>query len=66
MDHNLKRLVNTPELYKAFTDHILARIAKLQTTLEQVSSLEQVFKTQGEIQALRRLLMLREEVNSAG
>lgn len=64
MDHNLKRLVNTYDLYQAFTDHILSRIAKLQTTLEQVTSLEQVYKTQGEIHALRRLLMLREEVNS--
>lgn len=61
---NLKRFVNTPEFNDAFLEMILGRITQVQRILEQAVKIEEVYRAQGQITALRRLLNLRDEVNS--
>jgi hypothetical protein len=60
---NLKPLVNNVELYSSFLEEIESRIKVAQSILEQVTTQDRMFVAQGEIKALRRLLLLREQVN---
>ena len=62
---SLKALVNNYSLYTAFTDYLNERISVEQSKLETSSTMEDVFRHQGSIKALRRLLKLREEINGS-
>jgi len=59
----LKNLVNNFELYKAFQDNLRDKIAHSHRQLEQATALEEVYRIQGQIMALKKLLSLREEIN---
>ena len=63
MSNSLKPLVNDKKLYDAFKDYIENQIEIKQRSLEQAHTLVDVHRLQGSIQAYRRLLRLREEVN---
>lgn len=59
---SIKQLVNSYEVYTAFQDYLSDKIQVLQTSLESAKDLEQIYRLQGSIIALRRLQKLREEV----
>lgn len=60
---SLKLLVNDKGLYDDFLDEINKRIVLVQSTLEVVKNVEDIYRNQGEIKALRKLLLLREKIN---
>tara|TARA_R110000796_G_scaffold2044_8_gene8155 strand:- start:3404 stop:3592 length:189 start_codon:yes stop_codon:yes gene_type:complete len=60
---NLKPLVNDKHLYDDFLEELRDRIRIAQASLEIVTETSDVFRCQGEIKALRKLLKLREKVN---
>jgi hypothetical protein len=60
----VKLFVNNPELWNLFLQELESRIAECNRRLEQVSDLVEVYRTQGEIQALRKLQKLRDKVNA--
>lgn len=61
---NLKVFVNTPEIHEAFLVYLKDKIAGLQKSLEQATKIEEIYRLQGQIISFRRLLGIREEVNS--
>ena len=66
--HNIKRLktfVNDKDVYDCFLDEIKNEICVYQKSLEQASDLISLHRLQGNIQALRRLLHLKEKVNGS-
>jgi hypothetical protein len=60
---NLKPLVNDKHLYDDFLEELLERIRVAQSSLEIVTPEPELYRCQGEIRALRKLLKLREKVN---
>jgi hypothetical protein len=62
--NSLKQFVNTPDVHEAFLVYVKDKISSLQKSLEQCSKLEEIYRLQGQIIALRRLLGIREEINS--
>ena len=63
VNNTLKPFVNNPELYNPFLEEILNRIDKVHRRLEQIADVEELYRAQGEIRALRSMLRLREDVN---
>ena len=63
VNNTLKPFVNNPELYNPFLEEIANRIAKTHKRLEQIGEIEELYRAQGEIAALRRLTFLRDEIN---
>jgi CRISPR/Cas system-associated endonuclease Cas3-HD len=63
VNNTLKPFVNNPELYNPFLEEITERINKVHKRLEQISDVEELYRAQGEIRALRSMLVLREHVN---
>ena len=63
VNNTLKPFVNNPELYNPFMEEITKRIEKTHRRLEQISEVEELYRAQGEIAALRRLTYLRDEIN---
>jgi len=63
VNNTLKPFVNNPELYNPFLEEIAERINKVHKRLEQISDVEELYRAQGEIRALRSMLVLREHVN---
>ena len=63
VNNTLKPFVNNPELYNPFLEEILTRIDKVHKRLEQITEVEELYRAQGEVRALRSLLLLREHVN---
>jgi hypothetical protein len=61
---NLKPLVNDKHLYDDFLEEVLGRIRVAQSSLETVVTVQEMYSYQGEIKALRKLLLLREKVNA--
>ncbi len=61
---SLKLLVNDVNLWGDFLSELDKRIVDCYKKLEQVADINEVFRTQGEIQALRKLQKLRDKVNS--
>lgn len=61
---SIKQLVNSPDVYKSFLDYIEKKIADNQKSLEVATEMKDVYRLQGQVYALRRLLSLREEINS--
>jgi len=62
--NGLKQFVNTPDIHEAFLVYVKSKIEELQKTLEQMTKLEDIYRLQGQITTYRRLLNLRNEVNS--
>jgi hypothetical protein len=60
----LKGMLNSPHLWDAFVDKLDYDIEQQQRKLEQASDLQEVFKAQGAIAALRHLKYLKEEINA--
>ena len=61
---NLKPFVNNKDLWEDFKQELDNRIQGCYKKLEQVSDMTEVYRTQGEIQALKNLLKLRDKVNA--
>ena len=59
----VKKLVNDKPLWDGFVDVLNEKIEVAQRKLEQETSIEVVYRAQGEIAALRRLTFLRDEIN---
>lgn len=61
---NLKPFVNNKELWQDFLQELSNRIEACHRKLEQLNDPTEVYRTQGEIAALRKLEQLRSLVNS--
>lgn len=59
----VKKLINDKPLWDGFVDVLNEKIEVAQRKLEQETSIEGVYRAQGEIAALRRLTFLRDEIN---
>ena len=59
----IKKLVNDKPLWYSFIEILNEKIEVAQRKLEQETSIEGVYRAQGEIAALRRLTFLRDEIN---
>lgn len=62
----LKGMFNSPYVWEAFVDKLDYDIEQHQRKLEQATELNEVFKAQGAIAALRQLKYLKDEINHAG
>jgi len=60
---SLKQLVNNYELLNSFNEYLVERIRLNQISLENATKPEDMYRLQGHIAALRRLLHLRDEIN---
>jgi hypothetical protein len=65
VNNTLKPFVNNPEFYTPYIEEIASRIAFTHVALEQSRELDEVYRLQGEIRALRSLLKLREKINGS-
>jgi hypothetical protein len=63
MNGQLKKLVNDKPLWDAYLEYIDNKIRSAHTRLEQSTDIESVYRVQGEVAVLRRLKLMREEVN---
>jgi len=61
---SLKQLVNSHDVYQSFLEYIRKKIDLHQRSLETATEPLDIYRLQGQIIALRRLLSLRDEVNS--
>jgi hypothetical protein len=61
---NLKPFVNNKELWEDFQQELSNRIQASYKKLEQVTDTVDIYRTQGEIQALKNLMKLRDKVNA--
>lgn len=61
---SLKQLVNSHDVYQSFLEHLRGKIDTCQRSLEVATNEVDIYRLQGQIIALRRLLSLRDEVNS--
>lgn len=59
----MKKLVNDYELYNQFLQYIEEKIELARKNLELKIDPHDIYRLQGEIMALRRLLMTREDIN---
>lgn len=60
---SLKGIVNDNALWTALTDELDARIFFAHKELENATTVEGVYRFQGEVRALRKLKQLRDKVN---
>ena len=60
---SLKLLVNNKDVWEAFLEEIEERVEFAHRQLEQASTMEDMFRLQGEVRALRKLYKLRDKVN---
>lgn len=61
---NLKPFVNNKDMWTDFLGELERRIGECHKKLEQVTEMSDVYKTQGEVIALRKLQKLRDKVNA--
>ncbi len=59
----LKGMLNSPNLWDAFVAKLDYDIEQQQRKLEQATDLQEVFRAQGAINALRHLKYLKDEIN---
>ena len=64
VNNTLKPFVNNREFYTPYIEEIAERIAFTHVALEQSRELDEIYRLQGEIRALRSLLKLREKINA--
>jgi len=60
---SIKKLVNDKPLWDSFIEILNEKIEVSQRKLEQETNIENMYRAQGEIAALRRLTFLRDEIN---
>ena len=60
---NLKPLVNNHEIWNSFNEELDRRLNYVHIQMEQTIKQDDLFRLQGEARALRRLKLLRDEVN---
>jgi hypothetical protein len=60
---NLKKLVNDKELWDAFVEELDKRISLQHKGMEHFVEVQDLYKAQGAVQALKALKLLREQVN---
>jgi len=60
---NLKPLVNNNEIWNSFNEELDRRLNYVHIQIEQTLKPDDLFRLQGEARALRRLKLLRDEVN---
>jgi hypothetical protein len=60
----LKGMLNSPHVWDAFVEKLEYDIEQQQRKLEQATDLQEVFKAQGAIAALRHLKYLKDEINA--
>lgn len=60
---SLKSFVNNKQEWDSFLEYIEVAVSKVHKRLEQETSIEAIFRAQGEINALKRLKSMRDEVN---
>ena len=63
---SLKQLVNSHDVYQSFLEYVQKKIDLHQRSLEVATDIVDIHRLQGQIIAFRRLLSLRDEVNSMG
>ena len=63
MDSQLKKIVNDKPVWDAFVVILNDKIKDVHRKLEQETTMESMYRAQGEIMALRRLIYLRDEIN---
>jgi len=63
---SLKLVVNNKPQWDAMLDEFNIRIAFAYRQLEQRTELEEIYRLQGEIRALKSLAMFRDRVNKDG
>lgn len=61
---SLKTLVNTKKFYEPLMKEVESQISGCYKSMEQAKDAETLFRLQGSVAALRRLLTLREKVNA--
>ena len=61
---SLKQLVNSYDVYQSFLEYINGIIALRQKSLETAIEPHDIYRLQGQIKELRRLLTMRDEVNA--
>lgn len=61
---SVKTFVNNNKEWEDFKEYMLSYIKAEQVTLEQLTKPEDIYRSQGKIQAFRKLLKFKEEVNS--
>ena len=59
----IKKLVNDKPLWDSFIEILNEKIEVSQRKLEQETNIENLYRAQGDIAALRRLTFLRDEIN---
>jgi len=62
---NLKPFVNDHALWTDFLQELDTRIQVCYKKLEQISDPVEIYRAQGEVQALKQLTKLRDKVNAA-
>jgi len=60
----LKKITNDKPLWDSYLAYIDSKIHSAHIRMEQSTSVESIYRMQGEIAALRRLKHLRDEVNA--
>jgi hypothetical protein len=60
---NLKPFVNNTETYSDFQEWVSVQLDVARNNLERTEKIEQIYRLQGEVSLLKRLLRLREEIN---
>jgi hypothetical protein len=59
----LKKITNDKPLWDAYVEYLDSKISAAHVRIEQSNDAETMYRIQGEIAALRRLKLMREEVN---
>lgn len=59
----LKMFVNNPELWESFTEEVNLYISSCHKQMEQMRDTSDLFRLQGEVKALRKMISLRDKVN---
>lgn len=60
----LKGMFSAPYVWDAFVDKLNYEIEQQQRKLEQANDMQEVFRAQGAINALRHLKYLKDEINA--
>ena len=60
----IKDLTNNKQLWEAFVEELQRSIVNYQRTMEQTEKPSDIYRLQGAVSALRRLMQLREMINN--
>ena len=63
MSSKIKLFVNNPELWNSFIEEIDDRVDQVHKKLGQFTETHDIYRAQGELQALQSLKKLREKIN---